>query len=117
MGSRSDVAKNAADMILLDDSFCSIVGSFESGRIICNNLKKSIAHALQANIPELIPFDTFIHILNPSTSFYCIDFAYRCKLRYHASCFFCIRKYGIDIMKRKPRNSNIDNLFNTKMNI
>jgi sodium/potassium-transporting ATPase subunit alpha len=46
MGSGSDVAKNAADMILLDDNFCSIVGGVERGRIIFDNLKKSIAYTL-----------------------------------------------------------------------
>lgn len=46
MGSGSDVAKNAADMILLDDNFCSIVGGVERGRIIFDNLKKSLAYTL-----------------------------------------------------------------------
>jgi sodium/potassium-transporting ATPase subunit alpha len=46
MGSGSDVAKNAADMILLDDNFCSIVSGIERGRIIFDNLKKSIAYTL-----------------------------------------------------------------------
>jgi sodium/potassium-transporting ATPase subunit alpha len=46
MGSGSDVAKNAADMILLDDNFCSIVNGVEEGRLIFDNLKKCIAYTL-----------------------------------------------------------------------
>jgi sodium/potassium-transporting ATPase subunit alpha len=50
MGSGSDVAKNAADMLLLDDNFCSIVNGVEEGRLIFDNLKKSIAYTLESNI-------------------------------------------------------------------
>ena len=60
MGSGSDVAKNAADMLLLDDNFCSIVNGVEEGRLIFDNLKKSIAYTLSSNIPEILPFIMFI---------------------------------------------------------
>lgn len=60
MGSGSDVAKNAADMLLLDDNFNSIVSGIEEGRLIFDNLKKSIAYTLQSNVPEIIPFIFFI---------------------------------------------------------
>jgi len=65
MGSGSDVAKNAADMIILDDNFSSIVNGIEEGRIIFDNLKKSIMYTLCSNIPELIPFLTFIIVQIP----------------------------------------------------
>lgn len=56
----SDVSKQAADMILLDDNFASIVVGIEEGRIIFDNLKKSIAYTLTSNVPELLPFLIYI---------------------------------------------------------
>merc|ERR1719233_43465 len=52
----SDVSKQAADMILLDDNFASIVTGVGEGRIIFDNIKKTIAYVLTSNIPEMIPF-------------------------------------------------------------
>ncbi|KAL8623500.1 Sodium/potassium-transporting ATPase subunit alpha-3 [Nucella lapillus] len=56
----SDVSKQAADMILLDDNFASIVTGVEEGRLIFDNLKKSIAYTLTSNIPEISPFLVYI---------------------------------------------------------
>lgn len=56
----SDVSKQAADMILLDDNFASIVVGVEEGRLIFDNLKKSIAYTLTSNIPEISPFLIYI---------------------------------------------------------
>ncbi len=56
----SDVSKQAADMILLDDNFASIVTGVEEGRLIFDNLKKSIAYTLTSNIPEISPFLIYI---------------------------------------------------------
>ncbi|CAF4444029.1 unnamed protein product, partial [Didymodactylos carnosus] len=52
----SDISKQAADMILLDDNFASIVIGVEEGRLIFDNLKKSIAYTLTSSIPEITPF-------------------------------------------------------------
>jgi len=60
MGSGSRVAKDAADMIILNDDFSSIVNGIEEGRLIFDNLKKSIAYTLTSNIPEICPFIAFI---------------------------------------------------------
>lgn len=73
----SDVAKDAADMILLNDNFASIVDGVEEGRLIFDNLKKSIAYTLSSNIPEISPF--LINILIaiplplPTVLILCID--------------------------------------------
>jgi sodium/potassium-transporting ATPase subunit alpha len=58
----SDVTKDAADMILLDDDFASIVIGVQEGRKIFDNLKKTVVYLLTSNIPEVIPFLAFIII-------------------------------------------------------
>ena len=57
MGSEgaSDVAREAADIILLDDNFASIVHAIEEGRTLFDNLKKTIAYTLAHLWPELLP--------------------------------------------------------------
>lgn len=52
----TEVSKQAADMILLDDNFSSIVLGVEEGRRIFDNLKKTIAYTLTSNTPEMLPF-------------------------------------------------------------
>jgi sodium/potassium-transporting ATPase subunit alpha len=73
----SDVSKQAADMILLDDNFASIVVGIEEGRLIFDNLKKSIAYTLTSNIPEITPFLFFILLNIPlalgTVTILCID--------------------------------------------
>jgi magnesium-transporting ATPase (P-type) len=54
--SGTDVAREAADMILLDDSFASIVKAIESGRAIYENLRKFIIYVFSHNWAELIPY-------------------------------------------------------------
>jgi len=54
--SGSDVTKDAADMILLDDDFASIVHGVEEGRKIFDNLKKTVVYLLTSNMTEIIPF-------------------------------------------------------------
>ncbi|MGG7097058.1 calcium-translocating P-type ATPase, PMCA-type [Clostridium sardiniense] len=50
----TDVAKGAADMILTDDNFTTIVGAVEEGRNIYSNIKKSITFLLSGNFGEVI---------------------------------------------------------------
>jgi Ca2+-transporting ATPase len=54
--SGTDVAREAADIVLLDDSFKYIVKAIESGRAIYENIRKFIAYVFTHNIAQLIPF-------------------------------------------------------------
>lgn len=56
----TDVAREAADMILLDDNFASIVSAIEEGRAVFNNIRKFLSYILTSNVPELIPYLAFV---------------------------------------------------------
>lgn len=56
MGSGTDVAKEAGDMVLLDDNFKSIVSAVEEGRTVYFNIKKLTTYILSSNVPEIVPY-------------------------------------------------------------
>jgi magnesium-transporting ATPase (P-type) len=62
MGIRgTEVAKEAADIILLDDDLQSVVAGMEQGRLCSENLRKSITYTLCSKIPQVVP--TFAELL------------------------------------------------------
>ncbi|KAJ3221568.1 hypothetical protein HK099_003383 [Clydaea vesicula] len=63
----SDVSKDAAKMILLDDNFATIVNGIFEGRLIFLNLKKSIQYTLTHIMPEVIPYLLFVLVPIPLT--------------------------------------------------
>jgi potassium/sodium efflux P-type ATPase len=58
--SGSDVAKEAADMILTDDNFASIVNAVEEGRAVFSNIKKFCTYIFTSNTPEAFPFIIYV---------------------------------------------------------
>merc|ERR1719432_561908 len=111
----SDVSKQAADMILLDDNFASIVTGVEEGRLIFDNLKKSIAYTLTSNIPEISPFLLFIIADIPlplgTVTILCIDLG----TDMVPAISLAYEEAESDIMKRKPRNPFTDKLVNERL--
>jgi len=111
----TEVAKEAADMILTDDNFASIVNGVEEGRIIFDNLKKSIAYTLSSNIPEIAPFlfNTILGIPLPLTTVMILlvdlgtDLAPAISMAYEGR--------EADIMNRKPRNPDKDHLVTWRL--
>jgi sodium/potassium-transporting ATPase subunit alpha len=57
--SGTDVAREASDVVLLDDNFASIVNGIEEGRAIFENIRKFLTYILTSNIPELVPYLAF----------------------------------------------------------
>jgi magnesium-transporting ATPase (P-type) len=55
----TDVAKEAADMILTDDNFASIVSAVEEGRAVYANIRKFVLYIFTSNTPEAVPFVLF----------------------------------------------------------
>merc|ERR1712226_1658639 len=111
----SDVSKQAADMILLDDNFASIVTGVEEGRLIFDNLKKSIAYTLTSNIPEISPFLLFIIADVPlplgTVTILCIDLG----TDMVPAISMAYETAESDIMKRQPRNPFTDKLVNERL--
>ena len=57
--SGTDVAREASDLVLLDDNFASIVNAVEEGRTVFENIRKFLTYILTSNIPELVPYLAF----------------------------------------------------------
>ncbi|CAF3349572.1 unnamed protein product [Rotaria sp. Silwood1] len=111
----SDVSKQAADMILLDDNFASIVTGVEEGRLIFDNLKKSIAYTLTSNIPEITPFLMYLIMDIPlplgTITILCIDLG----TDMVPAISLAYEKAETDIMKRRPRDPKHDRLVNERL--
>jgi Ca2+-transporting ATPase len=121
MGLRgTDVARESADLVLLDDSFSSIVGGVRMGRRIFDNLRKAMAYILAIHVPiaglSLLPIllqamtgQTWPMILMPVHIVFLeliIDPA--------CSVVFEMEPQESGVMKRKPRSPK-ERLFSTEM--
>jgi calcium-translocating P-type ATPase len=63
--SGTDVSRHAADIVLLDDNFASIVAAIEEGRGVFDNIHKFTTYVLTSNVPELVPYLAFVLLRIP----------------------------------------------------
>ncbi|MEW6571297.1 MAG: cation-transporting P-type ATPase [Nitrospirota bacterium] len=56
----TDVAKEASDIILLDDNFATIINAIEEGRAVFENIRKFVSYIFASNIPEIVPYIAYV---------------------------------------------------------
>ncbi len=64
--SGTDVAREAADIVLLDDNFATIVEAVRYGRSVVANIGKFITYILASNVPEVVPFLAMVVLRIPA---------------------------------------------------
>ncbi|XP_076755935.1 sodium/potassium-transporting ATPase subunit alpha [Xylocopa sonorina] len=111
----SDVTREVADLILLNDDFASIITGIEEGRRVFDNLKSSIAYTLASNVPEIIPFLAFIVLGIPLPvgviCVLCIDLG----TDIWPAVSLAYERSESDIMLRKPRIPHVDHLVSGRL--
>ncbi|KAJ1911429.1 hypothetical protein H4219_005946 [Mycoemilia scoparia] len=113
MGAGSEVAKEAAAMILLDNNFSSILVAIKNGRLVFDNLKKVLAYLLPAgSFSELMPmlFNMLFGVPLPLSPFLMIVICMLTDVWVSISLMF--EAAESDIMTRRPRNPKKDRLVN-----
>jgi sodium/potassium-transporting ATPase subunit alpha len=111
----SDVAREAADIILMDDNFSSIVKGIEQGRLIYDNLKKTIAYTLSHLWPEIAPVAMNLVFGLPAglTSLQILSVDLGTELGPAISLAY--EQAELDIMKRPPRDMKKDKLVSRSL--
>ncbi len=109
----TDVARESADMILLDDSFASISKAIEGGRTVYDNLRKFITYVFAHNWAELIPYLLFVLVGIPLPLLVTQVLAIDLGIEVIPSLALSIEPPEPDIMKRPPR-SRKERVFDSK---
>ena len=113
----SDVAKQAADVILLDDNFSSIVVGIEEGRLMFDNLKKCLFYVLASNVAEIAPFILFLVAQIPlpigALAVLCIDLG--TDLLPAVSLSYEEEEVRYSTMRRGPRNPLSEGLLDERL--
>ena len=109
----TDVARESADMILLDDSFASISRAIEGGRAVYDNIRKFITYVFAHNWAELIPYLLFVLIGIPLPLLVTQILAIDLGIEVIPSLALSVEPPEPDIMKRPPRNRK-ERLFDSR---
>jgi sodium/potassium-transporting ATPase subunit alpha len=100
----TEVAREASDMVLMDDNFATIVNAVEEGRTIFENLKKFIAYILTSNVPEILPFIAFVLFGIPLPLSVVLILAIDLGTDILPAIGLGTEKPETDVMKKKPRS-------------
>ena len=100
----TDVSKEAADMVLVDDNFTSIVRAVEEGRVIYDNIKKFIIYLLSSNMGEVLALFIGIMIGLPLPLIALQILWINMATDSLPALALGLEKAEIGIMKRKPRH-------------
>ncbi|KAJ2664961.1 hypothetical protein IWW48_000575 [Coemansia sp. RSA 1200] len=115
MGNGSEVVKEAADMVLLDNNFASVVVAIESGRLVFVNLKKVIIYLLpMTNMSEIMPslLNVVLGLPIPLSTF--LMLVINTVTDVWASVALIEEEPENDIMLAPPRNPKAEGLVNTR---
>ncbi len=112
--SGTEVAKEAADVVLIDDNFASIVQAIKSGRTAYDNIKSFITYILTSNTPEIIPFLLFVLLGWPLALPVLLILAIDLGTDMLPAIGLGVEPSSDEIMKRKPRDAK-SRLLNYKM--
>ena len=112
--SGSDVTKDAADMILLNDDFASIVDGVEEGRKIFDNLKKTIVYLLTSNMTEIWPFFglVILRLPLPLSNIFMLCICVGTDI--YPALSLAYEEAEVDIMTRRPRKPD-DHLVSARL--
>ena len=106
----TEVAKSAANVVLMDDDFCSIVNGIEEGRVLFDNLTKTIAYTLTHLIPELIAVLINICFTIPPGMSSLMILSIDLLSEVPPAISFAWEKSESNVMDRPPRNRKVDRL-------
>jgi sodium/potassium-transporting ATPase subunit alpha len=109
--SSNDVVKEEANVIFMNDDFCSIITGIEEGRLFFDNLIKTISYSLSHLVPEFIPILFYLAFSLPlginSLLILTIDLG----IELIPTMSLAYEKMESDILLIKPRNTITDKLF------
>lgn len=102
----SDVSKESAVVILMDDNFASIVTGIAQGRLIFENLRKALRYMVSSNSCQLLPFIFFAAFQLPLALSPLLILAINVGTDVLPSISLAYEKPEGDLMNRPPRNHN-----------
>lgn len=111
----TDVAKDAADILLMDDNFANIIKGIKQGRIIFDCLKKIISYNLSSNIAELMPVIAYFIFAIPLPLTTILILTIDVGSDIYPNVAFAYERAESNIMDRPPRNSKTDSLCTLKL--